>query len=267
VARGGEFDIIVVSLALRTYDGLRFCAQFRSNESTRAVPLLLLVDEGDEKRLAKGLEIGATDYVMRPIDRNEFLARVRTQVRRKRYQDRLRQNYHASMALAVTDALTGLYNRRYMETHLANLLARDGGARSTAVMILDIDYFKSINDSWGHASGDEVLREISARLQRNVRGVDLACRYGGEEFVVVMPDTDMAAVLVVAERIRRAVGEAPFRVAASPEPLNVSCSIGVSVHRGGENSDLVLREADAALYRAKYEGRDRVVAATALTTV
>jgi two-component system cell cycle response regulator len=261
VARGGDFDLAVVSLALQSYDGLRFCAQFRSSEATRGVPLLLLVDEGDEKRLAKGLEIGATDYVMRPIDRNEFLARARTQVRRKRYQDRLRQNYHASLALAVTDPLTALYNRRYMETHLANLLVRDGGLRPIAVLILDIDFFKSINDSYGHPVGDEVLREISDRLQRNVRGVDLACRYGGEEFVVVLPDTDREAAMVVAERIRKAVGEVPFRVRADVGTLRVSCSIGVAVHKPGAKAEDVLREADAALYQAKGEGRDRVAAA------
>ena len=261
VARGGDFDLTVVSLGLESYDGLRFCAQFRSAEATRAVPLLLLVDEGDEKRLAKGLEIGATDYVMRPIDRNEFLARARTQIRRKRYQDRLRQNYHASLALAVTDPLTSLYNRRYMETHLANLLARDGGQRPVAVLILDIDFFKSINDSYGHPVGDEVLRDLSDRLQRNVRGVDLASRYGGEEFVVVLPDTDREAAMVVAERIRKAVSDVPFVVKAPVGSLKVSCSIGLAVHRPGGSADDVLRDADAALYRAKGEGRDRVAAA------
>ncbi len=263
-ARGGDFDLIIVSLGMQNADGLRLCAQFRSTDATRQVPLLLLlVDEGDEKRLAKGLEIGATDYVMRPVDRNEFLARTRTQIRRKRYQDRLRQNYHASMALAVTDPLTGLYNRRYMGTHLSNLLARDGGVRPTAAMVLDIDYFKSINDTYGHPIGDQVLRELSQRIQRNVRGVDLASRFGGEEFVIVMPDTDMAPALVVAERIRKAIGETPFVIDAAVGSLKVSCSIGVAVHRGVTDCAAILAEADAALYRAKGEGRDRVIAAAA----
>jgi two-component system cell cycle response regulator len=261
MARSNDYDLIIVSLGLLDHDGLRLCAQFRSNEATRQVPMLLLVDEGDNKRLAKGLEIGATDYVIRPIDRNEFVARVRTQIRRKRYQDRLRQNYFQSMSLAVTDSLTGLYNRRYMETYLGNLLARDGGQRAAAVMMLDIDWFKRINDTHGHTAGDEVLRELAQRLQRNVRGVDLASRYGGEEFVIVMPDTDASAAQVVAERIRRAVSDVPFPVSAPAGSLSVSCSIGFAVSKPGNKPVDLLRTADEALYRAKGAGKDCVVAA------
>ena len=263
MARGGDYDLIVINLALRSTDGLRLCAQFRSTEATRQVPLLLVVEEGDTKRLAKGLELGATDYVMRPIDRNEFLARARTQVRRKRYQDQLRQNYHRSMSLAVTDSLTGLYNRRYMETHLANLLVRDAAVRPATVMMLDIDHFKTVNDTHGHGIGDEVLKEMALRLQRQVRGVDLAARQGGEEFVIVMPDTDQAAALVVAEPVRKAITEVPFKVSALVGSIHVSCSIGVATSKPGDDRFSLLKVADEALYGAKRLGRDRVVAAAA----
>src|SRR6185369_14389720 len=138
--------------------------------------------------------------------KNELVARVRTQLRKKRYADRLRHNVQLSLEMAITDQLTGLHNRRYMSRHLDTLVS--GAAKSgkpLAFLILDIDYFKAVNDTHGHDIGDEVLREFARRISANVRGIDLACRYGGEEFVVVMPDTDMAFAYAVAERLRKSV--------------------------------------------------------------
>ena len=263
-ARSSEFDLIIVSLALQGFDSLRFCSQVRTQMETRQVPILMLVDEGDRKRLAKGLELGANDYVMRPVDANELLARTRTQLRRKRYQDRLRDNYHRSMTLAVTDSLTGLYNRHYMASHLETLLGRaQHGGRALSLLLLDIDFFKSINDTHGHAAGDDVLRELSARISRNVRGIDLAARYGGEEFVVVLPETDLADAILIADRLRRQIAEQPIQL-SSGQTVTVTCSIGVSMsHLGDETGDLIKR-ADEGLYKAKGSGRNRVVTCEAL---
>ena len=153
------------------------------------------------------------DYLVRPIDKNEMLARVRTQIKKKRYTERLRDNVQMSIELAITDGLTGLFNRRYMETHLGTLVeqaaARD---KPLTVLVIDIDYFKSINDSDGHDAGDDVLREFALRIRKAIRNIDLACRYGGEEFVIVMPETDMAVATMVAERLRRRIASEPFAI-------------------------------------------------------
>lgn len=261
-ARAEDFALVIVDLDHGSADGLRFCSQLRAAEETRQVPILMLVDPMDKKRLLKGLELGVTDYVVKPIDRNELLARVRTQVRRKAYQDRLRSNYHRSVTMAVTDALTGMYNRRYVSTHLETLISRRGKERyDLAVLMIDIDYFKKINDENGHAAGDEVLREFANRIRRNVRGVDLAARYGGEEFLVVLPDTDRETAHLVAERLRRQISEAPFPIDGGAGQLTVTCSIGVAMLAEAEDPDALVKRADGALYSAKHGGRDQVVIA------
>lgn len=258
---GEEYDLVVVSLSLERADGLRFCSHLRSEERTRNTPILVIVEHGDMARLVRALDMGANDYLMRPIDRNELTARVRTQLKRKRYQDLLRRNLQLSLEMAITDPLTNLYNRRYMESHLGTLVQRaaDRG-KPISVLIVDIDYFKSVNDTYGHDVGDEVLREFGERLARNVRGIDLACRYGGEEFVVVMPDTDVKLANSVAERLREDVAGQPFPVSADVGAINMTASIGVTALLSpGESGDQFLKRADRALYRAKREGRNRVV--------
>jgi len=267
LALSQDFELIVISLTLMREDGLRLCSQLRSHERTRQVPVLLLADETDMDRVAKGLELGANDYLIKPIDRNELLARTRTQVRRKRYQDRLRANYEQSLSLALTDSLTALFNRRYLSAHLPRLLDRgNGNNKPVAALLFDIDHFKVVNDTYGHGVGDEVLREVAVRAGRNLRNFDLVARLGGEEFVVVMPDTDMHAAHSVAERLRRRIAEEPFKVSAPIGQITVTISIGVAVSDGRlmedgkpESGDSLLRRADTALYRAKRAGRNRVV--------
>ena len=260
--RGGDFDLAVVSLDSANYDPLRLCSKVRSLEETRQLPILTLVDDADKDKLIKGMDIGINDYVMRPIDANELIVRTRTQILRKQYQDRLRHNFHRSMELAVTDSLTGLYNRRYMSNHLDAMLQRAKmDYKPVCVMIMDIDFFKRVNDTHGHDVGDEVIREFSARIGASVRGIDLSCRYGGEEFVVVMPDTDLSVASTVSERLRRQISEKPFSVNKGALNLDLTCSIGVTVSREGENSESLLKRADEALYKAKRDGRNRVVVA------
>jgi two-component system cell cycle response regulator len=260
--RSGDPDLIVVSLSLRGFDGLRLCSQLRSLPEGRNVPILVLISDGDRRKLTQALEMGVNDYLTRPVDKNELVARVRTQLRKKRYSDRLRYNVQLSLEMAITDQLTGLYNRRYMGRHLDTLIAnaRKSG-RPIAFLILDIDHFKSVNDTYGHDIGDEVLRDFAGRISANLRGIDLACRYGGEEFVVVMPETDMELASTVAERLRRSVEATPFDISREPHKLNVTISIGIAGSEGGSDSpDALLHRADQALYRAKREGRNRVVA-------
>ncbi|HEX7776823.1 MAG TPA: PleD family two-component system response regulator [Parvibaculum sp.] len=260
----GDYDLLIVSLTLQAFDGLRLCSQLRSLEATRQTPILSIVEEGDTPRLVRALDMGVNDYLVRPVDRNELVARCRTQLRRKRYQDYLREKFQQGLELAITDSLTGLYNRRYMESHLASLVEEGVHAGKTvSLLIFDIDYFKSVNDTHGHPAGDAVLKEFAQRIQQNVRGVDLACRLGGEEFVVVMPDTDLNYAFMVAERLRQKVAEVPFHV----EPtltLNITVSIGIGVTEGpADTAEKLLERADSALYRAKRDGRNRVVAEAA----
>ena len=260
----GDYDLLIVSLTLAEHDGLRLCSQLRSLEATRQTPLLAIVEEGDTPRLVRALDMGVNDYLVRPVDRNELVARCRTQLRRKRFQDYLREKFQQGLELAITDSLTGLYNRRYMESHLGAMV-EDGltNAKPVSLLIFDIDFFKSVNDTYGHAAGDAVLKEFSQRISQNVRGVDLACRMGGEEFVVVMPDTDLAYAKMVAERLRTRIGETPFKIDEGQD-LNVTVSIGIAVVEGAvDTAEKLIERADAALYRAKREGRNRVEAEAA----
>jgi two-component system cell cycle response regulator len=256
------FDLAIVSLGLENYDGLRLCSHIRSLDRTRNLPLLAIAEADDNARLMRGLEIGVNDYLIRPIDPNELLARVRTQVKKKRYAEKLRDNVQMSIEAAITDALTGLHNRRYMESHLGTLLDQAvARSRPISILILDIDFFKAINDSYGHSAGDDVLKEFSRRLKKAVRGIDLACRYGGEEFVVVMPDTDVAMATMVAERLRKRIAAEPFPINQNTGTVPVTISIGIAAMRSSEDSPAdIIKRADKALYRAKREGRNRVAA-------
>lgn len=266
-AAEGDYDLLIVSLGLENFDGLRLCSQARSLERTRSVPILALADaeNNNNARLLRGLEIGVNDYLLRPVDKNELLARARTQIRKRRYTDHLRDNVQNSIEMAITDPLTGLHNRRYMESHLATLAEQASlRAKPLALMLLDIDYFKSINDTYGHDAGDDVLREFATRIRKSIRGIDLACRYGGEEFVVVMPETDLHVAGMVAERLRRSIASEPFAIEKGAKRIDVTISIGIStLETKGEAIGDVLKRADQALYRAKNDGRNRVVAAAA----
>jgi two-component system cell cycle response regulator len=261
-AAEGNYDLLMLSLDFKNFDGLRLVGQIRSLERTRHVPILLVTDPGEDARLLRGLDLGANDYVLRAADKNEIIARVRSQVRRKRYAERLRDNVQYSMEMALTDPLTGLFNRRYMETHVGTLVERSAArGKALSLLILDIDYFKSINDSFGHDAGDDVLREFAERLKASIRGIDLACRYGGEEFVVVMPDTDLGVATIVAERIRRRIAGEPFPIERGARSVEVTISVGIAARTGPQdNASQMLKRADEALYRAKKDGRNRVVA-------
>jgi two-component system, cell cycle response regulator len=259
-----NYQVIIVSLGLARFDGLRLCSQLRSVDRTRHTPLLMIADLEDRQRILRGLDLGVNDYLIRPVDKNEMIARVKTQVRHKRYADSLRTNLQAAMELAVVDPLTGLNNRRYLEPHLAALLEQASlRGRPVSVMMLDIDHFKHVNDTYGHDAGDQLLKCFAARVKRSVRGADLMCRLGGEEFVVVMPDTNLSTAEIVGERIRAAVAGAPFPLENDAQTISVTVSIGVAESPGEEAPNSLLKRADQALYRSKNGGRNKVTAAAA----
>jgi two-component system cell cycle response regulator len=263
-AAENDYDMMIVSLNLTDFDALRLCSQLRSLERTRSMPILMLADTEDRTRILRGLDLGVNDYIIRPIDRNELIARVRTQLRRKRYADRLRNNVQAAIELAVVDPLTGLHNRRYLETHLANALDQAAHmGRPLSLMILDIDHFKSVNDIYGHDAGDEVLKIFAQRVRQVVRGSDLVCRLGGEEFVIVMPETAMAVATRIAERVRSTVEAAKFPIEGGARSIGVTTSVGLAERGADANPDALLRRADKALYASKSAGRNRVTATAA----
>lgn len=256
------FDLLIISLNLKTEDGLRLCSHLRSNERTRSTPILMLATEDDMQRVAHGLEIGAHDYILRPLDRNEILARVRSQIRRKRFQDRLRANYEISLSMALTDSLTGLYNRRYMEVHLQKLLQKNlEHNKALCVIMLDIDHFKSVNDTHGHGVGDQVLKIFADRLKDNLRSFDLVARMGGEEFVCILPEVTIDMAHIVAERLRHAIADKPFTCNTESGLLSITTSLGASIIQGasGETVHSVIERADKCLYEAKHGGRNCTV--------
>jgi two-component system cell cycle response regulator len=263
-AAEGDYDMLAVSLDLGSSDALRLCSQLRSLERTRAMPILLIADIDDRARILRGLDLGVNDYIVRPLDRNELIARVRSQLRRKRYADSLRSDLQAAIELAAVDPLTGLNNRRYLETHLVSLLDQAAHkGRALTLMMLDIDHFKSVNDTHGHDAGDEVLKRFAQRMRRVVRSADLICRMGGEEFVIVMPDTPLSIATKIAERVRAAIQSEPFSIDRSGRAIPVTTSIGIAERGSDSNADALLRRADKALYESKSTGRNRVTAAAA----
>lgn len=259
-ARGGNYDVILVSTMLMDTDGMRIALALKNQEETRHVPVLILVDEDDTRAMLKGLDLGINDYLLVPVDRNEMAARVKTQIRRKKYQEALKSNYYQSVSMAITDALTGLYNRHYLNSHLENMigLAKDN-SKPLSLMIMDMDHFKMVNDTHGHDAGDMVLKQLSELIVSALRSTDLAARFGGEEFVVLMPETDLQAASEVAERVRKTIESSPFKINAAGDTIDKTVSIGVSTLKiGQEDGAALLKRADEVLYEAKHGGRNQV---------
>lgn len=255
-------DVVVISLTTDVDAAMRLASRLRSIEQTRHVPILMIGEAEDLSLFIKALELGVNDYLLRPIDDQELIARVRTQVRRKRYQDRLQDNFLQHLSMALTDGLTGLHNRRYLSSHLDSVMdrLRKGGDQPVSLLMIDIDHFKDINDTYGHAAGDKVLHEVAQRILRNIRGFDLAARYGGEEFVVVMPDTPIEVALAVADRLCGKMASELVSLYDSKDKITLTLSIGVAVSfKGQKTSEELLREADEAMYEAKRQGRNQVI--------
>lgn len=260
-ARGNaEYDLIIISTQLADIDGLRLATQFKAIEQVRHVPIVMLVDEEEQHLMLKGLELGVNDYLLVPVDFNEMFARVKTQIRRKKYQEALRSNYQESVSMAVIDGLTRLYNRHYLDTHLKNLVRQAGEQnRDLSLMIMDMDHFKSVNDTYGHNVGDEVLKQLAGIIINTIRSADLAARYGGEEFVVLMPETDEARAYEAAERIRKMVEAADFVISHAEGSIKKTVSIGYATMKVNDTPEKFLKRADVALYEAKNNGRNMVL--------
>lgn len=259
----GRYDLVFSNLELRGEDGLTICPRLRTNQPTRHLPILLIADPENLEKVAKGLDLGANDYLLRPLDAQEVFARARTQLRHKRNYDRLREGFQNDLRLALVDPLTGAFNRRYLEAHMPRIMRHVAEAKKPlSVQMIDIDFFKKVNDTHGHAAGDAVLKEIARRITDSVRPSDFVVRMGGEEFAVVMPEASLANAEKIGERIRSQIAEAPFPLPESGQSIPVTISIGVAEIQAGIEADYekVFEHADYGLYRAKKTGRNKVVA-------
>ncbi|WP_043363726.1 PleD family two-component system response regulator [Belnapia sp. F-4-1] len=248
----GNFDLAVLCLPGEGGDVLRLASRLRAQGATRDLPVLLAADVSQRGLVLRGFDLGANDHVLRPIDPNELRARARNQIRRKRYQERLRADLDRSLEMAVTDPLTGLRNRRYVRRHMEGVLR----GTDAAVLMLDVDRFKSINDNYGHPAGDAALKEVAKRLKSHLRAADVVARYGGEEFMVVLTGAPTDYATAVAERLRLAIAADPFDIAGLSLPI--TASFGLAIATTGTSVNTVVAAADAALYRAKQGGRNRV---------
>ncbi|MBC7430843.1 MAG: PleD family two-component system response regulator [Rubritepida sp.] len=248
----GMFDLAVLVLPEEGGTTLRLASRLRAQATTRDVPVLLAARASQKALVLRGFDLGANDHVLVPVDPNELRARARNQIRRKRYQDRLRTELDRSLEMAVTDPLTGLRNRRYVRRHLDGLL-RNGEA---SVLLVDLDRFKPINDTHGHNVGDAALREVAHRLRGSLRAADVVARWGGEEFLVVLAGAPAEYTALVADRLREAVGGSSMQLGTVE--ITTTCSVGGAVAPARSNTDSVIGAADAALYRAKADGRNCV---------
>lgn len=254
------FDLIVLSLSMTADDPLRLASRLRAADVTHDIPLLLIAEPEQRDRILRGFDLGANDWLLRPLDENELRVRARNQIRRKRYQDQLRADLGSALEMALTDPLTGFYNQRYLMRHLRGLL--DGAqTNDLSVMMVDVDHFKVVNDQYGHAIGDQALKAVASTLRDRTRVFDTIARYGGEEFVVVMPGASAQDAMRAAERLRASVESMTFSpVPGATHALTVS--IGVMSTTGPNiTPEALLNAADNAMYEAKRAGRNRIMVA------
>ena len=251
-------DLVLMDVEMPNLDGHGALRELQADPATAHIPVVFLTGRTSVEDVVEGLRLGAHDYLRKPFEPEELVARVSAAWRVKQLEDELRRRNAELEALSRTDALTGLANRRHLQEQLtiAAALARRHGGRM-GVLMIDVDHFKSINDRFGHDVGDAVLREVATRLEATSRAEDLVGRWGGEEFLVVAPSTDAPGVRELGERARRATSSQPIEVPSGT--ITVTVSVGVAESDG--DVEQVLRDADLALYEAKAAGRDRVVVA------
>lgn len=253
-------DLILCDLEMPRMDGFKLMAMVKAREDLRDIPIIMLTGREGRELKIRGLEQGACDYVTKPFDPGELMARVKIQLKIKMLQDELKKSNDLLKRLSNTDHLTQLYNRRYMMEVLERELARAERQKAPlSLVMMDIDHFKSVNDRYGHQQGDTVLATIASLARNALRSYDFAVRYGGEEFVLILPSTPLGEAILVAERIRRLIEQHCFEKEIAS--LRVTISMGVSTYPANcvTSATELIREADAALYRAKQGGRNRVV--------
>ncbi|MEM9187890.1 MAG: diguanylate cyclase [Myxococcota bacterium] len=257
--RAGDVDLVILDIIMPGLSGLDCCRLIKSVTQEEFLPVVMLTSRSDTDSRIEGLRIGADDYICKPFDDRELLARIDGMLRIKEKHDEVQRARKQLETLAVKDDLTGLYNYRYLHTRLGEEFKRSERYRDPlACAMADVDHFKAVNDEHGHDVGDRVLKEISRRLRGAVREIDVVARYGGEEFLLVLPSTHFAGALTVADRVWRAVGATPIVVDGEAHPVTISLGVALYPSRDIRSKDDLLKAADKALYQAKADGRDRI---------
>ena len=260
--RQQDVDLVLLDVVMEPLNGIDCCRMLKSAAAAQGhfLPVMLLTARTDTDSRVEGLRIGADDYICKPFDERELLARVQNMLRIKQMHDDVQAAKTRLETLAIRDELTGLYNYRYLQSRMHEEFKRAERYREPlSCAMLDIDHFKSFNDRYGHDVGDRVLKGVAARLIEAVREVDVVARYGGEEFLLVLPSTHLAGALTVADRVWRAIGEQPFTITeGKDEKITVSLGVALYPSRGITTRDALLKAADRALYKAKEDGRNRI---------
>jgi two-component system, cell cycle response regulator len=251
-------DLILLDVDLPLITGFEVCQKLKDNPATAQIPVIFLTGATEVYSKVQGFDLGAVDYVTKPFEPAELRARVRAALRVKRYHDILAARSHI-------DGLTGIWNRAYFNQRMAEecSAARRYG-RTISLVLLDLDHFKRLNDAHGHPFGDLVLQTLGDLLNSTLRTTDAPCRYGGEEFAVILTETDLEGAKVTAERLRREMSEAQFHPRGGRVKVTASLGIACSTifDKGTLSLAGIVTAADDALYSAKHEGRDRVCVAT-----
>ncbi len=247
-------DLVLMDVMMPDMDGFETTRQLKQNVELATIPIIFLTAKSDKQSIQTGFDIGGVDYITKPFHDVELIARVRTHMKIRQMSQDLKLAADKLYHLANTDALTGIANRLKFNTiaeHQVEMAKRYHDPFS--IIFFDIDHFKQINDAFGHAFGDEVLKVLSDSVEKDIRKSDLLARWGGEEFIIIMPQTKKDHAQQLAEKLRETIEQKPMGAHA------ITCSFGISEWCEGEELDAVLQRADEALYRAKAEGRNRVI--------
>jgi diguanylate cyclase (GGDEF)-like protein len=252
--------VVLLDMEMPVMNGLEVLAAIRADPELGRTPVVFLTARDGTDQMVEALELGAHDYLRKPFDPGELLARVRAAHRVKALEDELRLRNADLEIMSRTDPLTGLWNRRHLDEQLKSAASLAGRHRTPlSALMVDIDHFKWVNDTEGHAVGDRVLQEVAARIRTCIRSEDLLARWGGEEFLVILPLSASEGAASLAERMRQAI--AASRVAIDQRSIPLTVSLGCATLRPGEDGEAMVARADAALYQAKRTGRNRVVVA------
>lgn len=257
-----KVDLVICDVVMPEFDGFKFLASKSGRPEFVEIPVIMLTSEEDVTQKIKSMEQGASDYIVKPFDEGEILARVKVQLKIKFLQDELKKKNTQLQELAGTDQLTGIANRRrFMEFFETEFSRAKRYKNNLSFAIFDVDFFKQVNDRFGHLVGDQVLIQIAQRMRQGIRLSDTLGRYGGDELILLLPQTDLQGAFPLAERVRKQIESFEFVGASDPLRLTLSGGVASYPEVSAATVDELLRKADEALYRAKANGRNRIESA------